>query len=182
MIRLAHESLKEGMNQQDVYLVIVAIAIVALDIFVRLYYAHDRRDAFYRSLLQMQSGLSSRTPISVTAPENADDSLSHALLAYFKQSFTSRQVMTALATSVDGMPGRQLEKQIAETVAEKWNRELSINAIRRVIMILMGANLVNLHDGKFALTNVGWNLFLKTKRPDGPRWSEARSRSLLPAQ
>ena len=161
------------MNQQHIYLVIVAIAVVALDIFVRLYFARTRRDSFYKSLLEMQAGLSARTSMSKPAADQNDDSLSEALLTYFKQSFTSRQVMTALATSVDGMPGRELEKQIAEHVAEKWNRELSINAIRRVIMILTGANLVDLRDGKFALTKVGWNLFLKTKNANGPRWSEA---------
>jgi hypothetical protein len=164
------------MNQQDIYLVIIAIAVVGLDIFVRVYRAPNRLDGFYKSLLEMQAGLSARNPISNSAPAHADDSLWDALLAYFQQSFTSRQVMTALATSVEGVDGRQLEKQVAEHVAETWNRELSVNAIRRVIMILMGANLVDLHDGKFALTNVGWKLFLKTKSAAGPRWSEARSR------
>jgi hypothetical protein len=166
------------MDQKDIYLVVVAIVVVALDIIVRVKgvgVARDKREWFYKSLLEMQAGLSARNHISkVTSPH--DDLLAHALLAYFQQSFTSRQVMAALATSVDGMEGRQLEKQIAARVAEKWNRELSINAIRRVIMILMGANLVDLRDGKFALTNVGWNLFLKTKNAAGPRWSEAGSR------
>jgi len=166
------------MNQQHIYLVILAIGVMALDIFVRIYLAPARRDGFYKSLLEMQAGLSARNPISKSAPGHADASLSDALLAYFQQSFTSRQVMAALATSVDGMAGRQLEQQIADHVAEKWNRELSINAIRRVIMILMGANLVDLRDGKFVLTNVGWNLFLKTKNAGGPRWSEAPAQSL----
>src|SRR5688572_21621221 len=98
------------MDQQNIYLVIVAIAIVALDIFVRLYHSRERRDGFYKSLLEMQAGLAARKPVPATTPSNVDDSLSRALLAYFQQSFTSRQVIGALATSVDGVPGRQLEK------------------------------------------------------------------------
>jgi hypothetical protein len=170
------------MNEQLNNLIIVTIAVVALDIFVRLYLARKRRDGFYKSLRELRAGLSARNPISKPTPAPADDSLSQALFAYFQQSFTSRQLITTLATSMEGMAGRQLEKQVAEHVAEKWNRELSIKAIRRVILILMGANLVDLRDGKFALTKVGWNLFLKTKNAHGPCLSEAPARSPLHAQ
>jgi hypothetical protein len=161
------------MNQQDIFLVIIAITVAALAVFVRIYRAPDRLDVFYKALLEMGAGLSARERASTTAPPETDDSVSHALLEYFQQSFTSRQVMTALATSVDGIPGKQLEEQIADHVAEKWNRELSTNGIRRVIMILTGANLVESRNGKFVLTKLGWNLFLKTKNARGPRWSEA---------
>lgn len=165
----------------NIYIIIIAIAVVALDIVVRVYAARGRRDWFYKALLEMQQGIASRDRKSTPRRVAADDLLSDALLAFFRQSFTSRQIMAALADSIDGIEGKQLEEKIAAHVAGKWNRQLSINAIRRVIMILMGANLVDLQSGKFALTDLGWKLFLKTKSPVGPRWEEAPDRSLVPA-
>ena len=162
--------------EQNIYLVIIAAGIVGLDIAVRLYLARDRRDGFYESLLQIRDGLSTRNNISEPDPVRTDDSLATALITYFQQSFASRQVMAALASSGDGVPGRHLEQQVAHYVAETWKRKLPLTAIRRVLMILMGANLVDQQNGKFALTNLGWNLFLKTKSAGGPRWTEAEPR------
>jgi hypothetical protein len=45
---------------------------------------------------------------------------------------------------------------------------LSINAIRRVIMILMGANLVDQRGGKFAMTGVGWTLHSRLETAPTP--------------
>ncbi len=162
---------------QNIYIIIAAILVVGLDIVVRVFVYPGRRDRFYQALLEMQAGVASPRRNDIHARAAEDETLSQALLAYFQQSFTTRQVLAALATSVDGMRGKELEQQISKHVAEQWNRELSINAIRRVIMILIGANLIELRDGKFALTNVGWNLFRKTKNASGPRWYEAPARS-----
>lgn len=164
---------------QNIFLVAIAIGVVALDIVVRVFVYPKRRDRFYQALLEMQAGAAAQR--AKQSPSLDDESLSEALLEYFQQSFTSRQVLSMLATSVHGMGGRELERKIADRVAEEWRRELSINAIRRVIMILMGANLIELQGEKFALTNIGWTLFRKTKNGKGPRWTEAAAPSLVHA-
>lgn len=165
----------------DIYLSLIAIAVIALDIIVRVFIYPGRRDRFYQALLEMQSGMPARRNV-VRHELAVDEPLSEALLTYFQQSFTSRQVMTALALDPGGLPGKQLEQQIADHVAKKWNRHLSLNAIRRVLMILVGANLVEIRDGKFALTGIGWKLFQKTKSNKGPRWTETAASSLVHAQ
>ena len=162
--------------EQNVYIVMIIAGIVGLDIAVRVFLAPNRRDSFYESLLQIRDGLLAPKNISAAGTAPTDASVADALVAYFQQSFTSRQVMAALATSTDGVAGRRLEQRVADHVAEKWKRKLPLTAIRRVIMILMGANLVDQQDGRFALTSLGWNLFLKTKSAGGPRWNEAGSR------
>jgi hypothetical protein len=162
---------------QNIYIIIVAIVVVSLDIVVRVFISPRRRDRFYQALLEMQAGVAAARSNNKRAQSSQDESLAQALLTYFQQSFTTRQVMAALATSADGVAGRELERQISERVAEQWNRQLSTNAIRRVIMILVGADLIEARNGKFALTNVGWNVFRKTKNASGPRWYEAPSRS-----
>ena len=162
--------------EQNIYLIIISAGIVGLSIAVRLFLARDRCGGFYESLLPIQEGLSSRNKASEPAPVPADDTLASALIIYFQQSFTSRQVMAALASSPDGVPGRRLEQQIVDHVAETWKRKVPLTAVRRVIIILMGANLVGQQNGRFVLTNLGWNLFLKTKRAGGPRWTEAGPR------
>lgn len=167
---------------QNVYLIIIAIAVVGLDIALRIFVHPRRRDRFYQALVEMQTGVAARERRGKTASAFRDESLAEALLSYFHQSFTSRQVMAALAASNDGMDGKELEQQIAEHVSQRWNRDLPTNVIRRVIMILMGANLVSLRNDKFALTDVGWTVFRKTKNPMGPRWNEAARASLVAAQ
>ena len=159
------------------FLIITAIAVVTLDVVVRVYAMPNRRDWFYAALLEMQQGRAALQSTVKSVRPIDDEPLARALLEYFRQSFTSRQVMAALATSRDGIEGNHLERKVADHVAQKWNRNLSINAIRRVIMILMGSNLVELREGKFALTGTGWNLFHQTKSAAGPRWSEVPDNS-----
>lgn len=150
------------MNQQHIFWAAAAIAVVGLDIFVRLYRAPGRRDGFYRSLLETSEGVPQRGDVAGGAD---DASLGPALLEFFRQSFTSRHLANALAGAGGSMTGSELEKQVATEIAAKWNREMPINAIRRVIMILLGANLVEQRGDKLALTEAGWRLLEKIGPP-----------------
>ncbi|HUS37056.1 MAG TPA: hypothetical protein VM680_17050 [Verrucomicrobiae bacterium] len=144
------------MELTHIYIAIAAIIVIGIDIGVRLRVAPRGRDAFYKALIEMGAGMRSERRLSPIEDEQL--SLSHALLQVFQESFTSRQVIAALAKSPDGLEGKELEQHVRESAVEQWNRPLSINAIRRVILILMGANLVDQRDGKFAMTGVGWAL------------------------
>lgn len=153
------------MELTHMYLALVAIIVIGIDIVVRLRIAPNRKQAFYRALIEMGAGMNDERPRKRrVAADDEQISLSQALLQVFQQSFTSRQVIAALATAPDGLAGKELEESVTEAAVKKWNRELSLNAVRRVIMILMGANLVDLRDGKFAMTETGWNLHSRLKR------------------
>jgi hypothetical protein len=151
------------MEMTHMYLAAIAIIVVGIDIAIRLRVAPRRRDAFYKALNEMGAGMKSEHRARTSSADDEQVSLGRALLQVFQESFTSRQVIAALARSPDGLDGKELEQQISEAAVAKWNRQLSINAIRRVIMILMGANLVDLRDGKFAMTETGWNLHTRLK-------------------
>lgn len=144
------------MELTHIYIVAIVIIVVAIDILVRVRMAPRGRDAFYKALIEMGTGMRSERRLSPMDEEQL--SLSHALLQVFQESFTSRQVITALAKAPDGLNGKELEDHVRDTAVQKYNRPLSINAIRRVVMILMGANIVDFRDGRFAMTGVGWTL------------------------
>lgn len=147
------------MDLTHIFIAIVAIVVIGIDIAVRLRIAPSRRDAFYKALIEMNAGW--RTERRGSRVDEEELSLAKALLQVFQESFTSRHVIAALAKAPDGLEGKELERHVREAAVQKWNRPLSINAIRRVIMILMGANLVDLRDGKFAMTGIGWSLHEK---------------------
>ena len=154
------------MELTHIYVAMIAIIVIGIDIVIRLRVAPQGRDAFYKALIEMGAGMRSERRLSPMEDEQL--SLSHALLRVFQESFTSRQVIAALAKSPDGLEGEELEQHVRESAVQQWNRPLSINAIRRVIMILMGANLVDQRDGKFAMTGVGWTLHSRLESAPTP--------------
>jgi hypothetical protein len=163
---MSNQAKELTMELTHMYLALVAIIVIGIDIVVRLRIAPNRKQEFYRALIEMGAGMNAERPRKprVTA-DDEQISLSQALLQVFQQSFTSRQVIVALATAPGGLAGKELEESVTEAAVKKWNRELSLNAIRRVILILMGANLVDLRQGKFAMTETGWSLHSRLK-PD----------------
>jgi hypothetical protein len=154
------------MESTHMFIAIAAVIVIGIDIVVRLRIAPRRRDAFYKALIEMGAGM--RTERRAWRVDEEQLSIARALLQVFQESFTSRQVIAALAKAPDGLEGKELEQHVREAAVQKWNRPLSINAIRRVIMILMGANLVDLRDGKFAMTGVGWSLHAKLETGAAP--------------
>jgi hypothetical protein len=154
------------METTHIYILTIAIIVVAIDILVRVRVAPRGRDAFYKALIEMGAGMPSERRLSPMDEEQL--SLARALLQVFQESFASRQVITALAKAPDGLNGKQLEDHVRDVAVQKYNRPLSINAIRRVVMILMGANIVDLRDGKFGMTGVGWTLHSRLETETAP--------------
>ena len=151
------------MEAYEFTLIAAALGVAAADAIIRLRVAPARRDRLLKQLLSVVHG-------STAAPSRDDEqrevpSLADSLLKHFRQSFASRQVVHALA----GVPGGMTEKELAERVnafaVRSGKRSLPSNAVRKVIMILMGAGFVKLTNGRFRITDLGWELHAMLQTP-----------------
>ena len=160
------------MSEVGIILGIIAILTVAMiDIIVRLVIAPRRRDKFLENLLE-----------SMTEPEPADqmsraphasaalnDSLAESLLRHFEQSATSRHVLAALTSRTSGMHESEVLAAVNRELAHLRKRELPAAVVRKVVMILMGADLAALSQGRLELTTAGKRLhaLLQVRSTDG---------------
>lgn len=148
------------MSEVGIILGIVAIVVVALDIIARLIIAPRSRDKFLENLLE-----------SMTEPEPAeqrervpqssmrlDDSLAESLIRHFELSATSRHVLAALALRTEGMSEPEVLSAVNHHLARQRRRELPAAVVRKIVMILMGADLTALRQGRLEITNAGRHL------------------------
>ncbi|MBE0543116.1 MAG: hypothetical protein IH623_17355 [Verrucomicrobia bacterium] len=149
------------MSEVGIILGIVVIVVVAVaDIIVRLRIAPRRRDKFLENLLE-----------SMTEPEPAermsqvnrvatvlDESLVENLLRHFELSATSRHVLAALALRTEGMSEPEVVSAVNHQLARQCGRELPATAVRKIVMILMGADLTTIRQGRLEITNAGRHL------------------------
>lgn len=149
------------MNEIGIILVTIAIAVVATDIVIRLWLAPHRRDRWTETLLDsLIESESADRPAGQVLPATAclDDVMGESLLRHFEQSATSRHVLAALAFRRDGLPESEVFAVVNQALASARKRELPATVLRKVVMVLMGANLAALRQGKFKLTVAGKRL------------------------
>lgn len=148
------------MELYELLLIFFALAVVGTDAFVRLRLVPNRRDSYVGNILQADFG-----PIGELGrfgkpedPETHVEPVANSLLMHFEQSFASRNIVKTLALAPSGLTERELEQRFSELTTEAGKRTLPSNAVRKVIMILMGADFVSLRNGKLAMTELGWKL------------------------
>lgn len=149
------------MNDTGIILCFIAIVAVALlDIIVRLVVAPRRRDKYVESLLDSMTEVEpsdqrSRAP---RASAVLDDSLGEGLLRHFEQSSTSRHVLSALSSRQCGMHESEVLAAVNRELAHLRKQQLPPAVVRKVVMILMGADLAALRQGRLELTIPGKRL------------------------
>ncbi len=140
--------------------IIVLVVVVAADIIVRLVIAPHRRDQWTESLLDsmIESEPTARDARVLPAAASLDDALGESLVRHFEQSATSRQVLAALAYRSEGMHESEVQEAVNGLLAQERKRELPAAVVRKVVMILMGADLAALRQGRLELTVAGKRL------------------------
>lgn len=151
--------------------VIALVAVVAADILVRLVIAPHRRDRWTESLLDsmIESKADAREQPILPAAASLDDALGESLVRHFEQSATSRQVLAALAFRAGGTHESEVLTVVNQQLARSRRRELPAAVVRKVMMILMGADLAALRQGRLELTVAGKRLhaLLEVRAADG---------------
>lgn len=148
------------MNTTEILLVVIVLGILAIDIAVRLVIAPHKRDQYVEDLLNI---LHEPHPVPNVKPSHTSmllpfENLGDALLKHFMQSSLSCQILEILATSNVSMSEADIAIAVNNGLIAKERRALPDAAIRKVIMILMGADFVRLRHGALSLTDLGKNL------------------------
>lgn len=140
--------------------IVVIVAVAVADIIVRLRIAPRRRDKFLEDLLESMTepGPADHMSLVNRAQIVLDDSLVESLLRHFELSATSRHVLAALALRSEGMSEPELLSAVNHQLARQRRRELPAAVVRRIVMILMGADLTALRQGRLEITNAGRHL------------------------
>lgn len=149
------------MNEFTVLVGVIAlVAVVTADILVRLVIAPHRRDRWTESLLDsmIESKANRQSKEVLPAAASLDEALGESLVRHFEQSATSRQVLAALAFREGGTHESDVLAAVNRQLARSRKRELPATAVRKVLMILMGADLAALRQGRLELTVAGKRL------------------------
>lgn len=149
------------MSEIGIILGIVVIVVVAVaDIIVRLRIAPRRRDKFLEDLLESMTEPEPAEHMSQVnhTPTVLDDSLVESLLRHFELSATSRHVFAALALRTEGMSEPEILSAVNHQLARQRRRELPAAVVQKIVMILMGADLTTLRQGRLEITNAGRHL------------------------
>ena len=149
------------MSEVGIILGIVAIVGVAVaDIIVRLRIAPRRRDKFLADLMESMTEPEPAEHMSQVnrAPTVLDDSLVESLLRHFELSSTSRHVLAALALRTEGMSEPEVVSAVNHQLARQRSRELPAAVVRKIVLILMGADLTTIRQGRLEITNAGRHL------------------------
>ena len=137
----------------------VIVCVVAADILVRLVIAPHWRDRFLEELMD---NLVEPEPSVVTDGESQftllDETINESLLRHFEQSVTSRKVLDALADKPGALREHEVVAVLNRQLADGHKRPLPTAVVRRIVMILMGSNLVRLHRGRLEITEAGKRL------------------------
>lgn len=100
------------------------------------------------------------TQASSTPPKEITDSeVFENVLSFFEQAHTSRQLLHILATSEEKLSYSELTNALNQYLNRKRKSTLPKHAVQNVVMILMGANLVQMRDGDLAATAAGKRLW-----------------------
>ena len=144
------------METYEFILIAVVLGVVAVDAIVRFRVAPGRRNRFVKQLLSVFVATENDSATEDATPETR--SLADSLLKHFRQSFGSRHIVQILSEAPGGMTEKELEQRFSELATRSGKSSLPSNALRKVMLILMGASFVKLSDGKFQMTELGWAL------------------------
>jgi len=148
------------MSKVEIIFIIIVVVVVALDVIVRLVVVPRRRDMFVEALLDSMTepesaGQAARFPQAAAA---LDDSLAESLLRHFEHSATSRRVLAAFTLESDGMRESEILSAVNRKLVHLRKRELPAAVVRRVLIILMRADLAELNGERLELTTAGKRL------------------------
>jgi hypothetical protein len=93
-----------------------------------------------------------------------DETLSECLVRHFESSSASRQLLAMLADRSDGMAKLELIAVLNEERLRARKQELPAGVVRKILFILMGANLARSRQGKLHITEAGRLLHALLKR------------------
>lgn len=144
----------------EIIIVLAAIGILTADIVVRLFIAPRKRERFVADLLNImyEPGVPAASAAMHVHPNHLWDALGEGLLRHFTQSWLSCRILEILAASKPGMCEMDILTEINLALVEKGRQPLPEVAVRKVLMILLGADFVTLHHGTLSLTGQGRNL------------------------
>ncbi len=133
--------------------------------------APRRRDLFLEGL--MDTLIEANAATQDTKPGHVEaisiEQLSGNLFRHFERSTISRNVLEVLATRDEGLNETGLLEAVNHGLAQKQKCELPQTVIRKVVMILEGADMIALRQGNLRLTDAGrqLNALLQTRATSG---------------
>lgn len=144
-----------------VVIVIFAMIIAAIDIYVRIKTAPERKDRFIRGLLDQLLEPSAEPQLAaekVTADSPAPD-LKECLLRHFEKSSTSREILRALSRE-EALNQKDLVLQLNKVLDARGKPPLPFDVARRVATILLHAGFIVVDRGALRVTDTGRELDL----------------------
>ena len=148
------------MNETVIFLCVVASAAVAADAIVRLMIAPHRRNNFLEDLMDtlMETDVATQGAEKGCSSAKSIEELSENLFRHFEQSAISRNVLEVLALRDEGLDEIGILEAVNHRLAERQKRELPQTVIRKIVMILMGADMIALRNGSLQITDAGRQL------------------------
>jgi len=148
------------MNGTEIILCLVALALVVLDVIVRLGTWRHSKDKWLEELLDSLVEPETATEVSIPhrpEPESVGR-LGEHLFRHFQQSAVSRNVLAVLAARKGRMRENEVLAAVNRQLQARGRRELPAAVVRKVVTILMGADLVALRKGALEITSAGSEL------------------------
>ncbi|HOW65550.1 MAG TPA: hypothetical protein P5186_20385 [Candidatus Paceibacterota bacterium] len=145
------------MNPSEIILLLLAVAAIGVDILVRLVIAPHRRDQLLTEMLDNLIEPDLVSAPAVLGPEvtHSLDQLGGNLLRYFEQAAVSRNILETLAVCENGLSEKAVLAAVNHQLEERRKRALPESVVRKVVMILMGAEFVVLKEGSLRITEAG---------------------------
>ena len=148
------------MHTTEIIIVITGFCILAASIAARSFIVPHNRNRSVEDVLDI---LHKPRSISHNARGSApaclpSESLGEGLLRHFTQSWLSCRIVDILAASDNGMREADIVGEVNALVVESGKRPLPEVAVRKVLMILVGADFVIMRDGALSLTTLGRHL------------------------
>ncbi len=144
----------------EIILCVAALGLIALDIIVRLGTARHSKDKWLEELLDTLVEPEIATDVSMAdhpEPESVGRLAEH-LFRHFQQSAVSRNVLAVLAARKGRMHENELLAALNRQLQARGRRDLPAAVVRKVVTILMGADLVALRKGALEITSAGSEL------------------------
>lgn len=145
------------MNLSEIILLLLAVAAIGVDILVRLVIAPHRRDQMLTEMLDnlIEPDLASAPAVLRPELTHSLDQLGGNLLRYFEQAAVSRNILETLAVCENGLSEKAVLAAVNHQLEERRKRALPETVVRKVMMILMGADFVVLKEGSLRITEAG---------------------------
>jgi hypothetical protein len=136
---------------------VALILVVVAGTGLRLWIEPRRRPHFIARLWEhiARSAESEGEGPTVQPAAKVDETLSECLVRHFESSAASRQLLAILAEHPGGMDRLDMISALNQERLQAQKRELPAAVVRKILFILMGANLARLRQGKLHITDAG---------------------------